>query len=219
MEDFMCGRYYIDCETVREAGRTLCINREETVQKDQSKEQQENLNNNQNTQKTEWQQDRAVSDIRPGDTIDLILGREGKLLFEKAIWGFPEKTLMINARSETVCERVTFRDSIYQSRAAIPAAGFYEWNQEKEKNMFFRDDKKILFLAGCTKVYSDKLYFVILTVPANESVSPVHTRMPLILEPNEIKDWVLNGQSFEKILKKTPGLLKRQTDYEQISLF
>ena len=85
--------------------------------------------------------------------------------------------------------------------------------------MFFRDDKKILFLAGCTKVYSDKLYFVILTVPANESVSPVHTRMPLILEPNEIKDWVLNGQSFEKILKKTPGLLKRQTDYEQISLF
>lgn len=163
----MCGRYYIDKETVREAGKIVHISETSTVQKEQSEEQKKNLKdekdckdtkktagqqkhlddkkNDKKFQKMIGQQDKTICDICPGDTIDLILGREGKILFEKATWGFPEKTLMINARSETVCERIMFRDSIYHSRAAIPAAGFYEWNQEKEKNMFFGMIKRFYF--------------------------------------------------------------------------
>ena len=47
----------------------------------------------------------------------------------------------------------------------------------------------------------------------------VHERMPLVLESKEIKDWVLDDDAVEFLLHKTPVLLKRKSDYEQMSLF
>ena len=61
--------------------------------------------------------------------------------------------------------------------------------------------------------------FVILTTEANPSVSPVHERMPLILEPRELRNWVLDDGAVEPLLQKTPVLLDAFTEYEQMSLF
>ncbi len=63
------------------------------------------------------------------------------------------------------------------------------------------------------------MHFVILTTGANQSMKPVHDRMPLILERNEIVQWILNDERTEAILHKTPCLLERKSDYEQMSLF
>ena len=54
-----------------------------------------------------------------------------------------------------------------------------------------------MFLAGCYNLYEDGHRFVILTTAANPSMEPVHDRMPLILEPGEVKRWLLDdrGQS------------------------
>ena len=60
---------------------------------------------------------------------------------------------------------------------------------------------------------------MILTTQANDSVSPVHHRMPLVLEKDEIENWILDDQSVEFILHKTPPELMRRTDYEQMKLF
>ena len=60
---------------------------------------------------------------------------------------------------------------------------------------------------------------MILTTEANPSVSPVHDRMPLILEPEELEDWVLDDRATEYLLHKTPVLLKTHAEYEQMSLF
>ncbi|URN84530.1 SOS response-associated peptidase [Acetobacterium wieringae] len=50
-------------------------------------------------------------------------------------WGYnrhyQKKTLLINARSETVLEKVAFRDDFIKQRCLIPAVGFYEWNEKK----------------------------------------------------------------------------------------
>ncbi len=43
---------------------------------------------------------------------------------------------------------------------------------------------------------------MILTTQANVSVSPVHHRMPLVLEKKEIESWILDDQSVEFILHK-----------------
>ena len=51
------------------------------------------------------------------------------------------------------------------------------------------------------------------------TVSPVHDRMPLILEQEELEDWVLDDRATEYLLHKTPVLLKAHAEYEQMSLF
>lgn len=54
---------------------------------------------------------------------------------------------------------------------------------------------------------------------SNPSVAPVHNRMPLILEPEELKDWVLDDGATEYLLHKTPVLLEAHAEYEQMRLF
>ena len=60
---------------------------------------------------------------------------------------------------------------------------------------------------------------MILTTEANSSVSLVHNRMLLILEPEELEDWVLDDKATKYLLHKTPVLLKGKADYEQMKLF
>ena len=77
----------------------------------------------------------------------------------------------------------------------------------------------MLFMAGCYNRYEDEERFVILTTEANSSVALIHNRMPLILEPEEVEDWVLDDRATEYLLHKTPGLLKAHAEYEQMRLF
>lgn len=101
----------------------------------------------------------------------------------------------------------------------ILATGFYEWNRDKQKYFFYREGYPALFMAGCYRKYEDGNRFVVLTTQANASMEPVHDRMPLILDPGEAVDWLLEDGIFREILRKSPPLLERRTDYEQLSLF
>ena len=49
-------------------------------------------------------------------------------------------------------------------------------------------------------------------------MAPVHNRMPLILEQEELKDWVLDDGAIEYLLHKTPVLLEAHAEYEQMRL-
>ncbi len=101
----------------------------------------------------------------------------------------------------------------------IPATWFYEWNRNKEKNIFYRKEKPVLFMAGFYNLYPDGEHFVILTTRANESMEAVHNRMPLLLEDGEILPWITQPDRTQDFLHKVPGLLERRSEYEQISLF
>lgn len=105
-------------------------------------------------------------------------------------WGFlqyQKKGLLINARAETALERRTFRESVLHRRCVIPARHFYEWDSDKNKVIFFREDRPVLFMAGFYNRFQDEERFIILTTQANASVSPVHNRMPLVLENGDIR--------------------------------
>jgi len=137
-------------------------------------------------------------------------------------WGFPQyqkKGLLINARAETVLERRTFRESVLHRRCVIPARQFYEWDSDKNKVTFFREDRAVLFIAGFYNRFQDEVRFIILTTQANASVSPVHNRMPLVLDEGELEDWVYDDKFTEYVLHKTPTELRREQEYEQQSLF
>lgn len=84
---------------------------------------------------------------------------------------------------------------------------------------FLREDKPLLYMAGFYNQFQGTDRFIIITTQANISVSPVHERMPLILEEGELQDWVYDDKFLEFALHKTPPLLSRHQEYEQQSLF
>ena len=193
----MCGRYYVDEETAREIEKLV-----------------RDLDRRLKMERT--------GDVFPSQNAMILKGEGNHLAAEQMRWGFPgfEKgKLLINARAETALERPTFRESVQDRRCIIPARGFYEWNKSKEKFTFERKETPVLFMAGCYNRYEGQERFVILTTEANSSVAPVHNRMPLILEPEELKDWVLDDQATESLLHKTPVLLEQRAEYEQMRLF
>src|SRR5699024_9435651 len=107
--------------------------------------------------------------------------------------------LVINARAETVLEKKLFQNGIRNHRSVVPAAGFYEWNRNREKYSF-RQGNAALYMAGFEDIFENEHRFVILTTAANASMEPVHDRMPLILEENQIKDWICENSKTEELL-------------------
>ena len=135
-------------------------------------------------------------------------------------WGFPgfdKGKLLINARAESVKTRPTFADSFASRRCVLPAAGFYEWDRKKEKVTFRLGDKPILYLAGIYRPYGAEKRFVVLTREANDSMRPVHDRMPLILSKEEVRPWVGNIEEAGGILTKELPQLVAERPYEQMT--
>ena len=216
----MCGRYYVDDETAREIRRLV-------LKLDQRFQGRSDQNM---TQEAAQKMDAGSLHgpaagfiaVFPSQKAMVINGKEHHLEAEQMIWGFPRfdgKGLLINARAETAVERRTFRESVLHRRCVIPAKGFWEWNKSKEKFSFERQDSQVMFMAGCYDCFDGQDRFVILTTEANPSVKPVHDRMPLILERSELEDWVTDDSTAEYFLHKTPALLEREAEYEQMSLF
>ena len=137
-------------------------------------------------------------------------------------WGFTSKYqdwLLINARAESILSKPAFRNSVRNCRCVIPAAGFYEWNKEKEKISFTMPQSDILYMAGVWQPTEKESQFTIITTVPNSSVSSVHDRMPLVLTPEEIQPWIQDWSTAERLLTKTPPLLEQRQEFEQLSIF
>lgn len=173
--------------------------------------------------------DITVRQVRTGQDIHptqkaFVMKKSGKngICLSGIRWGYPgilKSGVVINARVETVLEKKVFENGIRYHRAVIPVSFFYEWNRNKEKSEFHRRDKELLYLAGFFDMIDNEEYFVILTTKANASMQTVHDRMPLILEKNQIRDWLMDEEAAEKILHQNPVELERRADYEQMTLF
>ncbi|MDY5475749.1 MAG: SOS response-associated peptidase family protein [Enterocloster clostridioformis] len=197
----MCGRYHFSAELLDEI-------RDLTEQKD-------------------WKLELGVldRDIHPGDTAPVIVAagdQGGSLRVCRQKWGYPGpggKGLVFNARSESVFEKRMFRESVSLRRAVVPVSWFYEWNKNKEKFTFTKEGSRILFLAGFYGRYEDGDHFVILTTQANASMAPVHSRMPLVLEREQVREWILDSAKTKELLGQEPPQLARDCEYEQQTLF
>ncbi len=140
------------------------------------------------------------------------------LLLEDMQWGFPQqdkKSLLINARCEGIGDKKTFGESVRRRRCVIPASGYFEWEARKNKVVFRREDHKPVYMAGVYNLIDNAERFVVITTEANESVSNVHDRMPLILEENEIDMWIYDDKATGVILNKKSPELEPHREYEQ----
>lgn len=105
---------------------------------------------------------------------------------------------MINARSETVDEKHSFRHAIRHRRCLIPASGFFEWVQEgkSKKPLYIRmKDDSLMVFAGLWESWKSPEKQVvesctILTTNSNSLIAPLHERMPVILHSHEFNRWL-----------------------------
>jgi putative SOS response-associated peptidase YedK len=104
---------------------------------------------------------------------------------------------MINARAETLDEKVSFKQPFKKKRCLILSDGFYEWKkQDKEKQpyRFIMKDRRPFAFAGLWEcwVKGDKPLYTctIITTTPNELTKDVHDRMPVILPPSEYDLWL-----------------------------
>jgi len=108
---------------------------------------------------------------------------------------------MINARSETASTKPAFRDALKSRRCLIPADGFYEWartGKAKQPYCFEVNDGELFAFAGLWERWKDAngnwiRTCSILTTTPNTVTSPIHDRMPVILDPDGYDLWLDPG--------------------------
>jgi len=107
------------------------------------------------------------------------------------------KAAMFNARIETVDTAPAFRDAFKSRRCLIPASAFYEWtlNQSdggKDPWHIHLPGEAPFSFAGIW-AHNAKLGVTscsIVTMPAGDSMSKLHDRQPIILDPAAYKEWL-----------------------------
>lgn len=127
---------------------------------------------------------------------------------------------MINAKSETVFDKPSFRAAIKSRRCLVPAQGFYEWSHEtpgaKIPYFFTPADGGVMALAGIFEhaTMPDGRHIqsvAILTRDAVGLVRQLHDRQPVILTPDQFAAWLApentDRAGIEAILTSPPPAL------------
>lgn len=166
---------------------------------------------------------RARYNIAPSQTL---LALDGSERFRQYRWGLIPAwaddpsvgSRMINARSESAFEKPAFRDAMQARRCLIIADGYYEWRSElggKQPYRACRTDGEPFTFAGVWERWQRGAEAIescaILTTSSNDLNSPIHDRMPVIVEPSFRKVWLhpdADQAELEELLRSrdTPGM-------------
>lgn len=148
--------------------------------------------------------------VAPSQQIPVIrLGKDGKRHLSMLRWGLipmwarqPPSPPPVNARSESADVKPTFRDAFARRRCIMPANGFYEWQENEPGKKGPKQPYLVQFPNGgpfamgavwerWRNPNGDEIETVcVLTTLANEALTPVHHRMPLILSPDVWDLWL-----------------------------
>lgn len=131
-------------------------------------------------------------------------------------WTRPEnadkiRSYTLNARSDTLFAKPSFREAAHKRRCLVPATGFYEWRVvagKKYPYYIYLKDEEIFNFAGLWEEWADpegkiRKTYTIITTEANSLVAAIHNikkRMPVILPLAKEKEWLQTGLSQEEIM-------------------
>ena len=142
--------------------------------------------------------------VPPKESVD-----EGRRL-EVARWGLVPSwakdpsigSRMINARSETLGEKPSFRSAFAKRRCAVPASGYFEWRTEggvKTPHWIHAADDAPLAFAGLYEFWKDKaagedaqwlVTTTIVTTAARGDMRDIHDRQPVMMQPDALEAWL-----------------------------
>jgi len=133
-------------------------------------------------------------------------------------WAKNAKTAyrMINARAETLADKPAYRGAFRQRRCLIPADGFYEWRQTgsgKQPYHIRMKDEGVFAIAGLWERWEGDDENIescsIIVTQANDTIRPVHDRMPVIVAPGDYGQWldpaIPGGEKITTLLRPYPA--------------
>lgn len=152
--------------------------------------------------------------VSPGQQILSIISDGEKYRIGTFKWGFipsfskdeSSAYKMINARTEGIESKKSFKDSFFHKRCIILSDGFYEWDKlsgTKTPYYFTFENKKMFAYAGIWSKYvkdGESIYTCsIITTKANKLIGKYHDRMPVVLDTNKAKKWLSYNIDLEEL--------------------
>ncbi len=163
--------------------------------------------------------------ICPTNDVHAVTSLDGQRYLSAMRWGFlphwyespSDGPLLINARAETIAEKPAFAAACRARRCLIPATGFYEWTRDSDDKRlpwFIRhSDESPIGFAGIWQDWTPKgghggdrlTTCAIVTTAANDAMSRIHHRMPVIVEPADWPLWLGEaGQGAARLMQAPP---------------
>jgi putative SOS response-associated peptidase YedK len=137
---------------------------------------------------------------------------------------------MINARSETVAEKPSFRKAFVTRRCLVISDGYYEWKTDgkaKQPYLIEHADGEVFAMAGlweenrkaAKSTESNEAISIktctILTTSGNDFTRDIHDRMPVILSEKDYDRWLdpanHDTESLQSLLASAPNEFLRRT--------
>jgi len=127
-------------------------------------------------------------------------------------WAKERSSMQINARSETVFEKSSFKEAYKQRRCLIPLNGYFEWkkdaeNKKSKAHFIVSTSGEYFVFAGIYESWYDNalnesiLTCALLTTEPNEKIASLHERMPVILESDQLQLWLNNRSIYIELNK------------------
>jgi putative SOS response-associated peptidase YedK len=149
----------------------------------------------------------ARFNVAPTDEALVVVQRDERRAITAYRWGLIPHwadsakvgSRMFNARLETLTESPAFRDSLRRKRCLVPVESFYEWRREgsvRQPYAIGRRDGRPITFAGLWDGWRDpsvdgvRRTFTIVTTTPNETMAPIHNRMPAILSDEDWATWL-----------------------------
>jgi putative SOS response-associated peptidase YedK len=132
----------------------------------------------------------------------------------------------INTRTEHLDEKPALKRAMMKTRCIVPADGFYAWKKVGKKTSipyrFVFTNREIFSFAGLWEEFEDtdgnEIHtFNIITTTANELVSTVNDRMPVLLTPQTEKIWLDASSEEADLLNCLAGYPSGQMSYYPVS--
>jgi putative SOS response-associated peptidase YedK len=153
--------------------------------------------------------------VSPGSVMPVITRQDSNQV-STMIWGLipfwaKDRKIgpkMFNARAESVIAKPAFRKAFKTQRCLVPANGFFEWGSQGGKKIpyyFAVKDRPLFAFAGLYDIWEEpvadrQIYsYTIITAPPNDTVKPVHDRMPVILEAPDEPVWLDRSASMNML--------------------
>lgn len=123
---------------------------------------------------------------------------------------------LINARSESLLEKASFKGLVSSRRCIIPADGFYDWQVKESGKQPLRitlRDGQLFSMAGLYDIWTDPSGLkiatcTIITTAANSLMEEIHDRMPVILGKDAEAQWL------DRSNQNIPSLMKLLQPYD-----
>jgi len=143
-------------------------------------------------------------------------------------WATSRTSMQINARSESVFEKSSFKEAYRQRRCLIPLNGYFEWKKDTQTkkstpHFIVSASGDYFTFAGIYESWYDNalnetiLTCALLTTEPNDKIVEIHDRMPVILESHQWNLWLDPNSDYRELNRLLTPIASDKIRYFRVS--